>query len=349
MLIELIENNRAILIERAAEHLSTRYPGRPTAELLDCLPAFLDELVTALRVDRGEPAPGGREETLGESRATKHGQARKRQGFNFDRVVHDYGIICDLVTGLAIEKGIDCTMRELQILNRCIDEATALACEGFLRVDGAHEPTSIAKTASEMHGALAGASLAFALIRKGKVAVDGATANVVERNLGRVGDQLARMLSQSHAGSLIAHRERLRVEDLVATVRGEVVPERGVEIDTTYPPELDVEGDPYLLTLALGHVLRTAVTCSPANAKVTLRVRHISGAVVFEIEDGCEQHPDQRGAATVALGLARRSAQAHGGRVVMRKGSGGWIVGIEMPRTTRIVPDEQLTSPEPIP
>jgi signal transduction histidine kinase len=350
VLIELIENNRDVLIEKILEHLTTRYPGRSREELLDTLPLFLDEIVVALRVDRGEQVPGGRQETLGESRATKHGLVRKQQGFNFDRIVHDYGIICDVVTGLAIDKRVECTMRELQILNRCIDEATALACEGYLRDNGAHKANSITDSAAEIHSALAGASLAFALIRKGKVAVDGATANVVERNLANVADRMARILSQSQTGALVARRDRVRVEDLVETVRGEVATERGVEIQTTFPPDLDFEGDAYLLTLALGHMLRAAIACSQRDGKVTLRVRRVEGALSLEVEDACEDQPDRRlGPSTVALGLAGHAAHAHGGRVVTRKQQTGWIVAIEMPRTTRIVPDHKISSPEPIP
>ncbi|HLL25676.1 MAG TPA: hypothetical protein VK427_26245, partial [Kofleriaceae bacterium] len=287
MLIDLIQRERTEILKRALEHLKLRYPERPDDELLDTLPGFLDELATALLADSGQPVPGARPATLGETRASQHGVTRRRQGFNFDRVVHDYGVMCDAIHTVSIRCQEVTALREMQILNRCVDEATALACEGFLRHEGAHADPAAAATAAEIHSALSSASLAFALIRKGRVAVDGATANVIERNLARVAERITALLAEVRGDMIVARRDRIRVRDLFATVRDEVPSERGAVIDSIFDPNLDFEGDAYLLALALGHLVRAAVACTPGNATVTLRAHASKATLTFEVEDRC--------------------------------------------------------------
>jgi hypothetical protein len=80
------------------------------------VPLFLDQIIKTLEVEQS-PEPqrshrvsgsGGGRSALSEIgiAARRHGQELLRNGYTFDRVVHDYGDLCQAITDLAVEERV---------------------------------------------------------------------------------------------------------------------------------------------------------------------------------------------------------------------------------------------------
>ena len=57
--------------------------------------------------------------------AALHAGDLLKQGFTVGQVVHDYGDVCQSVTELAEELGVEIATSEFHTLNRCLDNVTA--------------------------------------------------------------------------------------------------------------------------------------------------------------------------------------------------------------------------------
>jgi len=80
-------------------------------ELEKGIPLFLDQL-SEWMADPNEDAafaPG----------ATKHGGDLLRMGFSIAQVVHDYGDVCQAITGVALGQGAPISTDDFRVLNKC--------------------------------------------------------------------------------------------------------------------------------------------------------------------------------------------------------------------------------------
>jgi len=98
MLCSFISEHRADILAWSLRELKDRYPNREDDELINGLSTFIDELDGALRRDSGIPVDATPPGTLGDSTARQHGLVRKNQGFDITCVVHDYVLMCNMVT-----------------------------------------------------------------------------------------------------------------------------------------------------------------------------------------------------------------------------------------------------------
>ena len=139
MLHEFLIRNRPELIDRCKESVLKRSsPVVTAAELDHGVPFFLDQIIKTLGVEQtaspmksrlvSGPAGGvGHVHSeMGES-AAKHGAEMMRWGFTVEQVVHDYGDLCQAITTLAFERGEPVEVDEFRTLNRCLDNAIAMA------------------------------------------------------------------------------------------------------------------------------------------------------------------------------------------------------------------------------
>src|SRR5687768_4318370 len=119
MLQEFIEIHRDEIIKRCRAKVAGRSIPPPTeAEINHGVPLFLDQLVEALR--SGSPSAVEIEKSAGE-----HGHDLLLKGFSVSQVVHDYGDVCQTITGLAVEQNAPISSEDFRTLNRCLDEAIA--------------------------------------------------------------------------------------------------------------------------------------------------------------------------------------------------------------------------------
>jgi signal transduction histidine kinase len=335
MLYDLISQHRTEVLDHCLQQLRGTYPDRNDGELLESLPTFVDEVIERLRPGQADAAltPGDVN-----SPTVQHGLVRRRQGFEIASVVRDYALVCEVVSDLAIEYGETPAPQEFQVLTRCVDEAIACAVESYRVEERTFEARERAEflgiLAHELRNAVSTALIGFEMIRKGKVAVDGRTAEVVTRALAHSTHLINQTLAETRlASGLTAERQRLRVSNLFAEVAAGAFPERDIVIDLDVPPELDVVGDPRLLLSTLSNLLQNAIKFSRDHAHVILRARHTGEGLCLEVEDRCgglaegaserffqpfvQGSGDRRGVG-LGLAIARRAIEAHGGRIEVR-------------------------------
>jgi RsbT co-antagonist protein rsbRD N-terminal domain len=139
MLYEFISLHRAEILTRCLNDLEGQYPNRQDGELLQGLSCFVDELVATLARDAGHPEIETDDGSLADTMVQRHGVIRRTQGFDLSRVMHEYGLVCEMVTQMASEHEQSFNAREYQLLNRCIDEAIAMAIVSFEETRSAEE------------------------------------------------------------------------------------------------------------------------------------------------------------------------------------------------------------------
>jgi len=125
----LLHDRRAMLIERwqrcVKEMLGAEDLSR--AELIDSMPAFLDELEAAL-------APAVPSALPDESAAAPdHGSQRFRKGFDVGEVIREYGLLGDVILEAAAELGGALTPAEVRVLMTSLNTGAAGAVLEYVR------------------------------------------------------------------------------------------------------------------------------------------------------------------------------------------------------------------------
>lgn len=359
MLHEFLSANRAPLIERCKERVALR-TGPPAAEaqLHFGIPLFLDQLIRALKDEPTAPLSGNGEiSTI----ATLHGRELLLHGFNVEQVVHDYGDLCQAITGLAIETGTPIRTEEFRTLNRCLDNGIADAMveftenqENFIvdrEVQALNERLGI--LAHELRNHLNSAMLAVSAMKTGKVGLGGATGAVLDRSLTGLRGLIDRSLADVRAtGGLPARRQHVRIAGLVADISVSasleaktLACEFSVDVDGS---DLAVNADRDMLLSALGILLQNAFKFTRLHSKVTLHVYAQDDRILMDVQDHCGGLPlgnpqdlfapyTQAGASRAGMGLGlaicRRSIEANDGTLSVRNLPGeGCVFSIDLPR-----------------
>ena len=143
MMHKFIENNREELIARCKAKVAERPLRAATEEQLkNGVPLFLEQLRRTLQAEEDHKAgesrrisgtSGGAQPAVSEMgvSATAHGKQLLELGYTVDQVVHDYGDLCQAITGLAVERDAPFSIDEFRTLNRCLDNAIADAVTEF--------------------------------------------------------------------------------------------------------------------------------------------------------------------------------------------------------------------------
>jgi hypothetical protein len=189
MLHDFLTANREELITRCRAKVAQRCEPTATPGSIDHgVPLFLEQLVGTLRAEQltptradahaeSSPAPTA----IGRA-AALHGAELLRLGYRIDQVVHDYGDVCQSVTGLAVEQDIPISTDEFRTLNRCLDNAIADAVTSFgaarrdsLQSENESLQQRLVRYAAE-HGRLIEIAIqSYAAIKSGNVGLAGAT------------------------------------------------------------------------------------------------------------------------------------------------------------------------------
>jgi len=353
MLHEFIVANRDLIISRTRSCVENRaWPAVSIDELEQGVPEFLTQLSETLRLDPTDtPFPPSAIDT----EAARRGGALLGAGFSVSQVVHDYGDICQAVTGLAVEQNAPITVDEFHTLNRCLDTAIAGAVTEHARITArarsAEEIENLGNAAHELRDTLNTALLAFHMLKRGTVAINGSTGEVLGRSLMSLRDVIDRTLSEVRLAAGKHRRERLRVGTFLDEIAATGVLHSDYRrIQFTVEPidhDLAIEGDPQLLTSAVMNLLHNAFKNTPAGGHVVLRAHGEEGRLVVEIEDQCggipankgdlfEAFGDRRGHDRSGLGLglsiARKAIKAHDGDINVRNIPGqGCVFVLEIP------------------
>jgi signal transduction histidine kinase len=353
MLHEFIALNRDAIISDTRESVRKRpWPSVAVGELEHGVPVFLTQLSETLRLEATPaPFPG---DAIGAT-AARHGATLMRVGCTVSQVVHDYADICQAITALAVAQHAPITVEEFHTLNRCLDTAIAEAVTEHARITAQTRSTEelerLGDAAHELRDSLNTALLSFHTLKRGAVAINGATGAVLGRSLMSLREVIDRTLADVRLAAGKQRRARLPVvafiDEIAATgiLHSEY---RHIQF-TVEPvdPALSVDADPQLLTSAVMNLLHNAFKNTPPGGRVMLRARAEGRRLFIEIEDECGGIPqskgdlfrafgERRGSDRSGLGLglsiARRAVRAHGGEILVRNMPGkGCVFIIEVP------------------
>jgi signal transduction histidine kinase len=367
MLYEFVETYRDAIIAKTRIKVSRRpWPPASTSELENGLPMFLSQLAETLRLeDTDHPfAP----DAIGDS-ATRHGRDLLGLGFTVSQVVHDYGDICQAITELAVEQNAPITTEEFNILNRCLDTAIADAVTEHARITAesrsADELERMGQVTHEVRNMLNTALLAFDVLKRGTVGVNGNTGAVLGRTLIAMRDLVDSTLSDIRTAASHQRPEVVSVSLLLNDVAA------GARLQAEYnglqfsvepiDPVLSVNVDQQMLASAVTNLLSNAFKYTPRGARVIMRARADGTRVTIEVEDSCGGIPDgagdlfqpfgeRRGKDRTGLGLglsiARRAIRAQGGDIEVRNAPGkGCTFVIDVPAAAALDVPGALSQP----
>src|SRR5215467_356005 len=171
MFSDFISAHKTEVMARCLNGLREECPGRSDEELMDSIPAFVDDLIATLQREGGRSSePHDRLEPE-ELRAHQHGIIRKNQGFDVARLVHDFGLICESVNSTALAHAQQAGTWENQIINRWVDNGIAMALESFIKEERADQQRKRALDlgflAHEIRNSVSNATIGFQLIQRG--------------------------------------------------------------------------------------------------------------------------------------------------------------------------------------
>ena len=372
MMHEFLTENRGELIERCRMKVAQRPAPRANGAELDYgITVFLDQIIKTLEAERSaQPMEsrrmsgpsGGVDAILSEMgvAAKEHGRELLQHGFTIDQVVHDYGDLCQSITDLAVELSAPISNDEFRTLNRCLDNAIAVAATEFnaqrdniFADKDTRANERLGFFAHELRNHLNSATLALTAIKGGSVGLTGATGAVLDRSLVALRRLIDRSLAEARmtAGIPVQHR-LFSVADFIAEVQLAASLEAQVNrctLTVSYvDSKLAVEADRELLLSALGNLLQNAFKFTHPGSEVLLKVYAMSDRILIEVEDKCGGLPTgdvekmfhpftQSGADRSGLGLglsiSRRSVEANNGTLLVRDiPATGCVFTINLPR-----------------
>lgn len=369
---EFLSENRGELIERCRMKVAQRPAPKATTEELDHgITLFLDQIIKTLKAEESEQAgesqrmsgpASGVDAVLSEMGigAKEHGRELLQHGFTIEQVVHDYGDLCQAVTDLAVERNAPISNDEFRTLNRCLDNAIAVAAAEFnAQRDNmfADKDTSANERlgffAHELRNQLNSATLALTAIKAGSVGMTGATAAILDRSLVALRRLIDRALSEARmtAGMPVQHR-LFSVADFIAEVQLSASLEAKVNkcvLSVSYvDSKLAFEADRELLLSAVGNLLQNAFKFTHPGSEIILKVYAKADRILIEVEDKCgglppgdvekmfqsfSQGSADRSGLGLGLSMSRRSVEANEGTLNVRDiPSSGCVFTIDLPR-----------------
>jgi signal transduction histidine kinase len=369
MLRDFIAGHRDDILARASLRVAQRNaPVATEDEVTQGLPAFLDQLRESLR--RASAHEGVDHSEIQRS-AGEHGDALFHRGATVAQVVHDYGDLCQVITGLAVETSAPIAAEEFQTLNLCLDDAIAGAVARFAdqreRAISSEGTERLGVLAHEMRNLVGAAMISFANIKKGIVAPGGSTAAVHDRSLTRLNSLIDRSLASVRLDAGLQNLERVQVRDVIEEVEigaSMFAQARNLLLSVvSVDPTVVVLADRQILAAAIANLLQNAFKFTRPGSTVRLRASSTASRVLIEVEDECGGLPDgkpesllrpfvQRGADRTGMGLGLsicvQAAKAFGGELRIRDLPGkGCIFTLDLPKQSP--PRETLEASKPNP
>jgi signal transduction histidine kinase len=370
---QFLSDNRSKLVERCRATAVRRSAPKATDEPLAYgIPLFLDQIIKTLQVEQtAEPmrsrrvsgTSGGGKSALSEIGITarRHGQELLRHGYTFDRVVHDYGDLCQAITDLAVENNVSIQVDEFRTLNRCLDNAIADSVTEFAYererlvagrdADAFHERLGV--FAHELRNFITTASQAVGAIRTGQVGLSGPTGAVLDRCLIGLRNLVDRSLADVRLRSAIPARGGLIslgdfISDLAVSARLEAQAHECALTVSRVDTRLAVDADRDMLFSAVGNLLQNAFKFTRPCTEVVLNAYATADRILIDVEDNCgglppgdaerlflpfTQNGSDKSGVGLGLSISRRSVEANHGVLSVRDMPGkGCVFTVDLPR-----------------
>lgn len=260
-------------------------------ETLEYLRDFYDEMLRAIRRDSGipdshSPLPHGSDS------AARLGVEHQRAGLAAARVPLIFGAISQAVAKIGERYELSIAADEYALLNRCMDAGIATSLENYCQKDRSHSSERTTEVyghlAHELRNALGNANTALKLMREGNSGVQGRSADVLSRNLLRMGTLIAHCLTSAQADAGIAP---LLLPTHVATVLRDVeasaLPDRDIHVVLEVDEVLYVAADEMLLTSAVSNLVHNAIKFSREHSVVRVSAHAEDEMVSIRVDDEC--------------------------------------------------------------
>jgi signal transduction histidine kinase len=319
------------------------------AELLDHIPAFVDEIIAALYPDAA-PLP------TTSAHASEHGAQRLGLHFDVAEVVREYGLLHECILELAGDSGLQITLKEQHVVLKWLNSGIADALAQYVkrRDQELERQTSehLGFIAHELRNPLSAARAAVHRLRSNEATADNRAVELLDRSLRRTTDMIDNALS--HASLKLGidpTMEPLVLADLLRDIEldaGADAQARGVDLIVAAPGGTVISADPRMLRSAVFNLVQNALKFSRAGSTVTISVGTAPGSVTIEVADACGGLPPgkiedlfsptvQRGGNRTGFGLglsiARQAVEAHLGRIDVRDVPGtGCVFSILLPQ-----------------
>jgi signal transduction histidine kinase len=380
VLHEFLSTHRSDLIDRCRQSAAQRNSAQATEEDSRFgIPLFLDQLVNTLKVEQAngatpkeklaDPVDGLPTSPEQRSAATKHGRDLSQRGLTVDQVVHDYGDLCQAITGLAFELDAPITTSEFKTLNACLDNGIADAVTEFSYqrdlINGDRETQTLNQRigflAHDLRDHLSTATYAIRLIKSGKVALAGATGAVLDRALIGMRSVIDKSLADVRISAGIATLPQITsiaefFTDVKATGSMEAEARSCGFTVADVDRSLAVNADRDLLASALGNLLSNAFKFTQPGTDVSLTATEEGRYIRLEVRDHCgglppgdpedlfrpfEQRGKDRSGVGLGLAICRRSVEANHGILSVRDvPHSGCVFSIQLPRHQPV--DDQI-------
>ena len=320
----------------------------PRLELVDHLPAFLEELADAL---------GRRSSPDTSPTAAVHGLQRLTLGFNLDSVVREYGALRNSIIDVADAERVVISPAEYQVLFDSVITGIADAVSEYERVRDAEMQRQanehFAFIAHELRNPLGSALGALKMLQRKTPLADERTARMIERGLTRMHELIEATLQTAQIGAgVTVRREPMMLRQLLADAEASAhahADEKNIVVSTHAEMDVTLVVDPRLVMSALTNLIRNAVKFTHDGGTVEVRARVSEDRVSIEVEDRCGGLPPgvverafapfaQMGVDRTGFGLglaiAKQAADAHGGSIRVQNLPGkGCIFVLELPVT----------------
>jgi signal transduction histidine kinase len=319
-----------------------------SAELLDRIPAFVDEIIAAL-CPYAAPLPSG------SAYASEHGAQRLRLHFDVGEVVREYGLLHECILELAGESGLEISLNEQHVVMKWLNSGIADALAQYVkqRDQELERQTSehLGFIAHELRNPLSAARAAADRLRDSAAPAGHRAVELLDRSLRRTTDMIDNALAHaSLALGIDPKLEPLALGDLLRDIEMDSSADaqaRGVALVVAAPGGTVISADPRLLRSAVFNLVQNALKFSRPGSTVTISARTATDSVTIDVTDACGGLPPgkiedlfsptvQRGEDRTGFGLglsiARQAVEAHLGRIAVRDLPGtGCVFSIWLP------------------
>ncbi len=320
-----------------------------TTELLDKIPAFVDEIIDAL-------TPNAARLPSTSAYAGEHGAQRLRLHFDVREVVREYGLLHECILELARDSGTAISLDEEQVIVKWINNGIADAIAQYVQRRDAETERQTSEhlgfIAHELRNPLSAARATVHRMRDRPSIRGSRSVALLERSLRRASDMIDNALSHASLKLGVETKmEAVALGDLLRDIEqdaGAELQSRAVRLNLAAPGGSVITADPRLLRSAVFNLVQNALKFSPAGSAVNVRVENVPGSVTIEVEDACGGLPpgkveelfsptvqkgDDRSGFGLGLSIARQAVEAHGGRIDVRDRPGsGCVFSIELPQ-----------------
>jgi signal transduction histidine kinase len=326
-------------------------------ELIDSLPAFLDELAAALGQDRAlESTP----------LAAEHGEQRLRAGFDIATVVREYEVLREAALELAGREQVPLAPEEVALLVKSLFAGAQRAAAQYVQARDAdsrrRDAEHLGFIAHELRTPLGSAQMALLLLGGREELARDRTFGALTRAVAQLRRLVDHSLSDVTARSLGRLRlQRVSLAELLAELHRELeldaeARRQRVELRAD---EATLIADPLVLRSAVLNLLVNAMKFSPEGSTIVVQATAADEGISIRVRDHCGGLPPgrpedlfapfvqagaDRSGYGLGLAIARQAAEAHGGALHAQDLPGtGCVFELSLPYT----PDPRREGPAP--